>query len=265
MSDFASPTKINWQGEGFGQVEFGDDSKQIAIFYWRSVRDDQQSVSQNKPIFKDVPYLRLHPPGERLNIIDRPSTEEDKHRFPRQWNQFVKKQSQIPEGTPLDFLYPNNPAYADMLRGHGIYTIQQLAQLSAHGIDSIGMGAQQAVTKAKTFLQESGDSAALNKLRKEGEEKDRQIKILNDAVAKQKKQIDELFARIGNSFAPTAIDLNPQEPRSYDPQAERINANHPTAELARKGKGKKASKPLELPTTPLNQVVLEPVDEPSEE
>jgi len=260
MSEFASPTKIDWQGEGFGQVQFGDDSRQIAIFYWKSVRDDAKSASENKPIFRDIPYLRLHPPGERLNIIDRPANEDDKHRFPRQWNQFVSRQSQVPEGTPVDLLYPNHPAYADMLRAHGIYTVQQLAKISAHAIDNIGMGAQEAVNKAQRFISESGETAALNKLRKQLDDKDAEVATMRRQLASQKKQIDELFVRLGNTLAPTHEHLNPVTPRSYDPQEERINANHPMAEVARKGRVVK--KPVKAQITQLTDLLAQPTLEP---
>ena len=232
QSEFAPVTGIDWTGEGVGMAKFGDDSKQLVFFFWKSQRNEAKSIAENKPIFEDIPYIRMHPPGERLNIIERPARDDDKYRFPRQWNQFVQKQSQVPEGTPIELLYPNHPAYADTLRAHGIYTIQQLAELSAHAIDAVGMGAQEAVNKAQRYIKESGDSKALNALRKQLEDKDAAIRVLEKQIKLQKGQIDELFARIGNTMAPTLAHLNPQD-STFDVQSARINANHPTREVKR--------------------------------
>ena len=236
MSDsFQSPTGIQWNSEGtYGQVQFGDDKNIIAAFYMKSVRNDAKSIEENRPIFENVVYIKIQHPGERLNQIDRPATNADKTRFERQWRSFMMNKTQIPEGTPIELLFPANPAYADTLKAMGIYTIEQGSNLSADGITNIGMHGQDLVNKCKKYLKEASSSQAYNHLRQDLEKKDQQIKILERSISELKAQNDELFKRIGNTMAPTNSMLNPQELRSYDPQTERINANHKTGELKKK-------------------------------
>lgn len=267
MAEFASPTGIEWQGEGHGLVQFGDDSKMFCRFYWRSVRNEQQSKAANMPMFENIAYVIMHPPGERLNVNDRPAREEDKHRFPRQWNMFVKNQQQTPEGTPINLLYPNNPAYSDMLMGAGVYTVQQAANLSADAINNIGMGGQEVVNKAKRFIAESGDTLAYNRLREDNAKLAQHVKVLENNLQDQKKQIDELIRRLGNTTAPSMKETYPTVTGPYDPQSDRINSTHPTQEL----KGKKGKKSPVVKGPPKDEVEmfnqdigLELVDEPDD-
>lgn len=252
MSDeFSRPSGIDWNSGGtYGQVKFGDDSGLAVMFYSRSVRNEIKSREQNKPWFDNVDHVRINQPGERLNQIDRPVQEVDKHRFPRQWGQYINKKAQTPEGTPIDMLFPNNPALADILKGMGIYTVQQASKLNSYGIDAIGMGGQEVVNKAQTYLKESDNGAAYNKLRKELSDKDQQIRLLQSNQEKQRRLIDELYARVGGpgALAPLPKDLNPPYIPGYDAQTERINANHMTAQVAEaKKKAKKKVQPMSLP------------------
>src|SRR5690242_5836166 len=106
MEDFASPTNIQWKGGGYGTVEFGGgDRNNIALFYMRPVHNPARSREVGRPYFEDKVYVKIHPPGERLNIVDVLATDEHKRRFPQQWAQFQQNVQQRPEGTPIEMLY----------------------------------------------------------------------------------------------------------------------------------------------------------------
>ena len=224
-----NPTGIRWAGQGYGMVEFGRDDQMVVMFYTRPVKHDVKSKEANRPIFEDMAYVKIFTPGERLNQVDRPVNDSDKQRWPRQWADYVHKRTQVPEGTPIDLLFPNHPAIAETMKGMGVYTVEQCSQLSAHAIDSIGMGGQEYVNKAKAFISSAEKGMGFSKLQADMETLKQQLRIAQRQVVDQKKQIDELLNRMLN---PSMHSSTPPWQQGYDPQAERINATHPTAEAA---------------------------------
>lgn len=233
MTEFAKPTGIDWAGSHYGTVRFGEDNQKVVVFYLRSIENVAKSKQQGTRIFENQVFIKIHEPGERLNIVDRPVRDEDKDRFPIQWSRFVQNKSQIPEGTLVDLLFPNNPAIADNLKTHGIYTIQQLAKLSANAIDTVGMGCQEWVNMADAYLRNASDGSAFIKLQQEMKDLKQQIKIKDDQIAKLVNQVDTIIATHKN---PDFNSLNPPFIPNYDVQSERINSTHVTRELSNKPK-----------------------------
>jgi len=253
MSDGTfNPTGVRWQGAGYGVVEFGRDDQMMVMFYNRAVRNDFKSREANRPIFDDIVHVKIFTPGERLNQIDRPMREEDKQRFPRQWNDFVQKRTFVPEGTPIDLLFPNHPSVAETMKGNGIYTVEQCANLTAHAIDSIGIGGQEYVNKAKAYLNSADKGKNFNKLNTELSDYKQKVRMLEQQLASQKKQIDEMAARFLN---PALHSNSPPWVPGYDAQTERINSTHVTQELKRKGAPRKRQLKTEVDdVNMLNQI-----------
>jgi len=199
MSDFSAHTGIVWNGN-VGMVEYGGGSKgQLAIFYHKSVHNPQRSQHEGRPVFEDRVFVRVAPPGERLNIVDRPATRQDQNRWPQQWALFQQNREQTPEGTPIDLLYPEKPAVAATLRANGVMTIETCAELSGNAIDSIGMGAQTWVNAAQKYVQYANRGVAITQHRKDLEERDRQIRV-------QAQQIEELQGQISQLLSSKSSD-----------------------------------------------------------
>src|SRR6266446_9925180 len=150
--DFLQPTSIDWQGPDVGMVRYGAD-KQLVIFYNRSCPNPAKSKEVGYPFNEDKVYVRIQVPGERFTVIDRPATSEDSRRWPMQWAQFKQNKEQTVAGAQIELLYPEHPSMAANLRANGVHTIEQCAELSGNAIDSVGMGAQNAVNDAKKFLE----------------------------------------------------------------------------------------------------------------
>ena len=230
MNDFAGlqrPTGINWQGQHYGTVQYGEDSRLVVIFYIKSVMNPLKSQAAGMPVHEDQVYVRIHEPGERLNQVDRPVTDNDKHRFQVQWSRFVSKTEQRPDGTPVDLLFPNNPSVADNLKGYGIYTVQQLSNLSANAMDNVGMGAQEWVNMAKRFLSNASDGAAFHVMQQELDKLKQEARIRDQQYAELKRQHDALYAKF---IQPDKHSMQPSWQPGHDAQAERINSNHPSQE-----------------------------------
>lgn len=242
MNDFAMlprPSRIEMYGD-YGIANYGDDSRLVVFFYTKSVQKPAKSTNNGLPFYEDEIFVRMHPPGERLNIVDRPVEENDKHRFPVQWSRFLQKREQRPDGTPIDLLFPNNPAVADSLKAQGIFTVQQLANLSADAINNVGMGAQEYVNMAQRYISNATDGVAFHKMQEAMKKKDEDYKILERKFEQQQIQINALTAQIKN---PLGAMQQPGWVEGHDAAAERIDANHPSADLAnRENAGKKRAK-----------------------
>jgi hypothetical protein len=192
--DFTNHTNIHWNGS-VGVVEYGGGARgQLAIFYHKSVHNPQRSQQEGRPVFEDRIFVRVAPPGERLNIVDRPATRSDQQRWPQQWALFQQNKEQTPEGTPIELLYPEKPAVAATLRANGVMTIEACSELSGNAIDSIGMGAQTWVNAAQKYVAFANKGVAITQHRKDLEERDRQIKVLTQQIDSLQDEIAQLLS-----------------------------------------------------------------------
>lgn len=248
---FTSHTGIAWQGGDVGVVQYGSDANMICMFYNRPTHHPGKSQEAGRPVFEDVPFVKIHPPGERLNIVDRPAIGNDARRFPTQWQQFQNSQKQIPDGTPIDLLYPEKPSVAAVLRANHVYTIEQCSQLSGPAIDNIGMGAQDYANAAKQYLEAAQKGVHASTLRHELEGRDSQIRVLSQQVEALKQQLSQIGAQQNAGISPEQLQAiiagamgrpvfpaqpvagTPQLDPQFDAQTAQINANSPTAEVLR--------------------------------
>lgn len=235
MNDFANlrgPTSIDWAGQGYGTANYSRQAN--VMFYQRPTKDEKASKEQNRPIFVNVDHIVIQHPGETSTRIDRPATNEDKYRYRDNWSRYLQNKEQVPEGTPIDLLFVNNPAMAENLKAYGIWTVEQCANLSASAITNIGIGGQDFTNKAKAFLESALQGANFLKLERDLKDRDSQLRLIQTNYDNLKAQFDALMRKLQN---PNQASNSPAWQPGYDPQAERINSNHPTQEVARK-KGK---------------------------
>ena len=246
MNDFVGsrPTGVDWAGAGYGMARFGEDTRLVVIFYTRSLKNDAKSREFGVPYNDNAVFVRIHEPGERLNVVDRPMQEGDKQRFHLQWSKFIQNQEQIPEGTPIDLLFPNNPALSENLKAQGVHTIQQCANLSANAIDNIGMGAQEYVNLAKKYLSSATDGLAFHKMQEQIVKKDQDYKILQHQFDQLKNQFNMLLERIND---PVKASQAPSWVEGHDAPTERIDSNHPSKELSEKQAKKRKNMPAPVP------------------
>jgi len=242
MSLDSKPTGVDWNAGGHtGMVKWGDDSNLLVMFYNKSVHVSAMST-EGRPVYRDEIYIKIQQPGEMLNIIDRPVTDNDKRRFRNAWANFIHDRTQVPEGTPIGLLFPNHPAVGENLRGVGVYTIEQCANLTAHAIDTIGRGGQEYVNRAKAYLEMSNKGANFHKLQKALEEEQQKSRIMEETVAQLKAQLNSMNTKL---IDPVRASLNPPFIPNYDAQAERINNNAPTKEAAQQAAKRRRAPTLE--------------------
>lgn len=194
---------------GYGSASAGaTDDRLIVGFYRRSVVNVFRSQAEGKRICEDKDYVKIQHPGETLNIVDRPVQESDKNRWPRQWGMFSQGKQQVPDGIPITLLYPDKPSITDMLIGYNIHTVEQLANLSANGVQTVGMGCQEWVNKAAKYLERAENGVGFHKFEQEIAKKDTEIATLQ-------RQLRELTATVNSMMVP-------KNPQNFDVQTSMI-------------------------------------------
>jgi len=78
------------------------ESHVFVSIYTDAVELKAESEKAGRPIFKDIPFIRITIPGDTNNIIERKLTEQDKHKYPRAWAEYERGETQGFTGTPLE-------------------------------------------------------------------------------------------------------------------------------------------------------------------
>ena len=114
----------------------------VARFYVRAVKNNFKSKLEGRPIFEDKIYCEYYPAGSTILRMDVPSTSVHEQRFPKQWAYFqaTKKEDFNSAGTPLSQWAILSPADVENLKGLKIQTIENVAAMSDHALEVLGMG-----------------------------------------------------------------------------------------------------------------------------
>jgi hypothetical protein len=128
------------------------DSKLYVQFYLRPILMQTESEQAGRPIFKDVVHVRILVPGDKLSIVDRLASPDDKARFATQFAKFESGGSQEVVGTRLEVVPWMTRSKVEEYKFFNIVTVEQLAGAS----DQVGQkfpGFHQDREKSKQFLE----------------------------------------------------------------------------------------------------------------
>ena len=199
-----------------GQVRLGSDTNTNVIFYKKSVLDPNRSRQEGRPFYISRDYIRIQQPGEHLNIVDRPVDDDPRviQRWPNHYQKFQNNQEAIPEGTPLEILFPNSPEIPANLHTQAVHTVEQLSNLTAHALQSIGMGSVEWQGMARKFLDSAKGGMEHHKLVSQVSELKNQNEVLQNQISLMKSQIDRLAAiqqGVPNMMIPTSAPTPAQQ------------------------------------------------------
>lgn len=111
----------------------------------------------------------------------------DIKKFPTEWNRFVKGNNAIIDGTPIEFIFKNDPSRADMFMKSSISTIERLASLTDADCEG-RMGWRDDRSRAQNYLakvKEASGSIANSEY----------VKRLEADLAARTEEINELKAK----------------------------------------------------------------------
>jgi hypothetical protein len=126
-------------------------------FYKHAELNAFESRKQNRKIFDDHIYIRIMAPANRLMMIERRASDEDKLRFSTQYSRFFKGQTQLSSGTPLSELHTISAAQVMELKALNVETIEQLAGIPDTTAQLMGVGGLEIKRRAQRFMDLSTD------------------------------------------------------------------------------------------------------------
>jgi hypothetical protein len=190
--DFAQ-ARIVEQGNSL-HVTHGDDSRLYVEFTMEAIHQTAKSEEEGRPIFKDVPHVRIHFPGDRTKQIFRPVKFDDDHqgpadprRFPQQWRAFEAQQEQVQTGTPIEQWGPLTKSQAMEFKAMHIHTVEQLAGIADSNLT--WLGARELRDKAVAWLAQAENGKEALRLQGELEKRDMRVEDLE-------RQLKELAALV---------------------------------------------------------------------
>lgn len=255
----SSHSGIQKMGDWGGVVNYGPgDSGMVVMFFLKAVMNPAKSQAMGSPQYDDQTFVRIHPPGERLNIIERVANDTDKRRFPQQWHLFQQNKPQTNNGIPIDLLFPAHPSISAALKASGVHTVEQCSDLSAHAIETIGMGCQNWVNDARRYLEVANKGVKASQLKALSEEKDREINGLKHKVDLLETELAHLREHATKTVTLQDVQqmmanqggAQGQRPRfapgnqqPFDAQTAQINGTHATRDIVKAKSSKKAEPP----------------------
>jgi hypothetical protein len=120
------------------------DAGLAVMFYPKAVQNNFLSEKEGRPIFDDVDFVKIKPPGDPTLEIDRPAREDDKKRFPQHWAHYKNKREgdqRLVGKTPLSAWPLLTPAQGENLRALKFIAVEDIANASDLQLQSLGMAA----------------------------------------------------------------------------------------------------------------------------
>lgn len=160
---------------------FQEDVRLHIEFHRMPVLHPHKSQKEGRAIYEEKDFIRIHIPGDKNNILDRPVDAIDEVRFADRLAKWRAGQAEAATGTPLSALPTMTPAKIAEYKYFNIRTIEQLA----HAADTFGakfMGFHSDKARAKAFLEVAAGNAPLEKMNEELAKRDEVIETLKAQV-----------------------------------------------------------------------------------
>jgi hypothetical protein len=132
--------------------QLSQESNLFVTFFSDAIEIKAESEKQGRPVFRDMPFIKIVVPGDVNNIIERKATDADKEKFPKAWARFQASEAEGHEGTPLEQWPQMSRSMVKECKYFEIHTVEQLAGLSDMNVSRMGMGYMELRNKAKAYL-----------------------------------------------------------------------------------------------------------------
>ena len=177
------------------------DDRLSVKFYKKTLKDEFKSKLENRPIFYEADFVKIHVPGSQLFDIDTFVNDTHKQRFPRQWAHYLntqKVEGSLTLGTPIAEWPLISRSMAEELKAVGFHTVDSIATASDAQLQSIGMKAGMQPhafrEKAQRWLQQAKQGASVESDAAEKEALKAENAATKEALAQLQAQMAELMA-----------------------------------------------------------------------
>lgn len=166
------------------------ESSVFVNIYTEAVEMKAESEKAGRPIFKDMPFIRISVPGDINNIIERKLVENDKKRYPVAWAEYQRGEEQGFTGTPLEQWPQITRSQVKESKYFECHTVEQLSGLSDVHCQKMGMGFRELREKARAYIGAAENTASVTAHAAENER-------LRQDIADLRGQIEALGAKRG--------------------------------------------------------------------
>lgn len=136
-------------------------------FFMHPVEMRFESQKAGRPVFKDVPHVRLVTPGDRNNQPVFIATDDHKQKYRQAWRAFEENDFKNVVGTPLSMLPGLAQSQAKEAEYFNVHTIEQMAEVSDSAIMNMGIGFRDVRERSKAYLSSSDQRAVEAELREQ--------------------------------------------------------------------------------------------------
>lgn len=181
-------------------------------FYTEAVEHKFESEKEGRPVFKELPFVRIQTPGDRNNVLEVKATEYYQKRFPREWAAYKANSGESSVvGTVLSQWPQITKSQAKEAEFFGIKTVEQIAALSDSNLQRLGMGWMEIRRNAQAYLDAASGGAATSKLAAENERLRADFEALKAQVTGQAEESPKPRGRprkeaVNDDPAPTGSD-----------------------------------------------------------
>lgn len=173
--------------------------------------DGKETAKLGRPFYKDIEYVKIITPGEKNTIFFQPATGEHKRRFPKAYAAFKAGSVHAEQGTPLEHWPLMTRGLVMSYKAIGVHTVEALAAVHDGNLDALGTGGRELREKARAYLKQADDTAAVQKLAAEKQ-------VMADQMQAMQAQIADLASRLetaeAGGRAADELAAHPASPRA---------------------------------------------------
>jgi hypothetical protein len=138
-------------------------------FFMESVELKSESEKAGRPIYKEIPFIRIQHPGDRLNVLEVKADEHYKQKYAQKWREFEAGMAGEVIGTVLSQWPQITKSQCKEAEYFGIRTVENLAEVNDGALQRMGMGWMELRKKARDYLAAAAGNAPINALQAENE------------------------------------------------------------------------------------------------
>lgn len=165
MSDNISATDFDFEANRLNDLASQQHQKldhQLHVqFYPHAELNSFRTRAEGRKIFDEKVYIRILAPANRLNVVEREATDDDKLRFARQYKQYLDNAEQLQSGTPLSELPSITQAQVLELKHLKVETVEQLAGVADGTAQLLGTGGMELKMRAQRYLDRTANNEEL--------------------------------------------------------------------------------------------------------
>jgi hypothetical protein len=189
MLNVPTTTQTDWNqiadAPGLDESRFAADDRLYVTFSRKPKLVVHASREAGRAIYKEVDFIRIMVPGDKLTVVEREIDEIDRRRFASRYEKWLAGAGNVIEGTPLVSLPKMTPAKVEEYKFFNVHTVEQLAAAP----DSLGqkfMGFNGDKQAAQAFIELAKGNAPIEKMHEE-------LKTRDAKIEEMQAQIDALI------------------------------------------------------------------------